>query len=50
MNPVLTNISERRSVRFFKEKPIDRAVLQKIINAGNMAPSGMNVQNWRLLS
>ena len=47
MNPVIDNIKNRRSVRLFEHKPIPKNILEKIINAGNAAPSGMNTQNWR---
>jgi nitroreductase len=50
MNPVLTNIYDRRSVRFFDPKPVPRGILQQIIDAGNAAPSGMNTQGWRFVA
>lgn len=37
-------ILERRSVRRFKQKKVPFAVLQKLINAARVAPSGANLQ------
>jgi len=48
-NPVLQAISERRSVRKYKEKKIPRNLLEKVIEAGNLAPSVDNLQPWRFV-
>lgn len=37
-------IVSRRSIRQFKRKPISREILQKLVNAGRLAPSGANLQ------
>ena len=34
----------RRSIRRFQQKPIEPAILERIVDAGRLAPSGMNVQ------
>ena len=47
MNPVLEAIKKRRSVRFFHSKPVERAKVLTIIEAGNQAPSAGNLQPWR---
>lgn len=39
-------ILSRRSVRKFKDKKIPKEVLDKILDAGRWAPSGMNTQPW----
>jgi nitroreductase len=39
----------RRSVRFYDSRPIPRETMQLLIDAGNMAPTGGNVQNWRFV-
>jgi len=49
MNEVLKAIKNRRSVRSYKPDPIPRDVLNKIIEAGNMAPTGVNRQPWRFV-
>jgi nitroreductase len=37
-------ILSRRTVRQFKRQPVDRSVLQGIVNAGRLAPSASNLQ------
>lgn len=43
----LNLITSRRSVRAFIEKPVEKEILDKILLAGRMAPSGHNQQTWR---
>ena len=45
MNNVLENIKTRRSVRRFKSDMIEKNILDKIVEAGTYAPSGMNRQS-----
>ncbi len=45
MNEVLENIKSRRSCRKFENRMIDKEILDKIIEAGTYAPSGMNKQS-----
>ena len=44
------NVSEavvtRRSVRAFLDEPVDRAVLERVLEKAQRAPSGGNVQPW----
>jgi len=47
---MLENIKERRSIRKFKSDMIDKDVLDKIIEAGTYAPSGMNRQSSIIVS
>ncbi|MEA5001773.1 MAG: nitroreductase family protein [Endomicrobiaceae bacterium] len=49
MNEAIKNIKMRRSVRFFEQKKIEKEILQEIIEAGNLAPTGMNAQPWRFV-
>ena len=46
------NVSEalasRRSVRGFRDTPIDPAVIRRIVEAAARAPSGGNVQPWHI--
>jgi nitroreductase len=49
MNPVIEAIKSRRSVRSYEDKPVPREILQQIVDAGNEAPSAMNVQPWRFV-
>jgi nitroreductase len=46
-NEVLYTIHERRAVRKYKIKPIDKAQIEQIIMAGKLAPSAMNQQLWK---
>ena len=37
----------RRSVRRFKDTPVDDKILEEIVDAALWAPSGVNLQPWR---
>lgn len=47
MNEVMQTILNRRSVRKFNNKPIEREKLEQILQAAIYAPSGMNKQTWQ---
>ena len=40
-------LTGRRSIRKFEDKSVPKAVIDKILEAGIWAPSGMNSQPWR---
>lgn len=42
-------IRERYSVRKFKETPVEKEVLHKILTAGRMAPTSSNLQPQRII-
>jgi nitroreductase len=44
---IIDKIKTRRSVRKFKADPIPDEVIEKILEAGRWAPSGLNNQPWR---
>ena len=46
LNPVLSAIMARRSVRKYQDKPVEHEKLEAIALAGINAPSGMNRQPW----
>ena len=46
MNPVLSNIMARRSIRKYLDKPVEHEKLEMVVCAGINAPSGMNRQPW----
>ncbi len=46
---ILSLIRKRRSIRKFSDKKIKRPDLNKILEAGRWAPSGLNNQPWRFL-
>ena len=42
-------IESRRSVRKFQSKPVDDAILQRILDAANSAPSAGNLQAYEIV-
>ena len=46
VNPVLSNIMARRSIRKYLDKPVEHELLEAVVLAGINAPSGMNAQPW----
>lgn len=46
---VFEAIAQRRSIRTFKDTPIPKEMLLKILEAGTQAPSGKNAQPWRFV-
>jgi nitroreductase len=45
----LTALTGRRSTRKFTDKPIPRDVLEKIVDAGRVAPTARNEQPWEFV-
>ena len=41
-------ITGRRSIRAFLPKPVPRALIERILRIAGRAPSGSNVQPWRV--
>jgi nitroreductase len=39
----------RRSIRSFKPDPVDEAVLERVLEAARIAPSGSNRQPWKFI-
>ena len=48
-NPAIECIHGRRSIRSYEDRPVPADVLDEIIAAGQMAPSGCNAQAWRFV-
>ena len=46
----LETMRQRRSVRFFSDRPVSRKVIENIIAAAGTAPSGANKQPWRFVA
>ena len=46
VNPILSNIMARRSIRKYLDKPVEHEKLEVIVKCGINAPSGMNRQPW----
>lgn len=47
-NAVIESIMARRSVRKYKDTPVSRDMLKKIVECGLNAPNGMNKQPWQV--
>ena len=50
MNEVIKNIIERRSIRKYKETPVEENLIDQILIAGSYASSGMNKQSPIILA
>lgn len=46
---VFEAIKERRSVRAYDDKPVEKEKLDKIFEAARLAPSAANYQEWRFV-
>ena len=46
--PVIDAIMARRSIRKYKDTPVDRALLEQIAVCGVNAPNAMNKQQWEV--
>jgi nitroreductase len=46
---VLPEILQRRSVRSFTSKPVDKDQVERILEAARLAPSAKNRQEWRFV-
>ena len=43
------NLSTRRTIRNFSDKPVDRKVIENCIKTAGTAPSGANMQPWHFV-
>lgn len=43
-------IFERRSIRSFHDRPVDKELLIKLVEAAIWAPSGSNIQPWHFIA
>ena len=46
---VLDIIKKRRSIRKYKENPVPEDVLNRVMEAARLAPSGKNFQPWKFI-
>lgn len=46
---IIEEIVNRRSVREYSEKPVEKEKLTNILEAGRMAPTARNQQDWRII-
>jgi len=50
MDNIINIIKSRRSVRKYLDTPIPKEIIDKLIEAGKYAPSGMNEQPWGFIA
>lgn len=50
MRSLLLALRERRSCRAFRPDPVPRSTLEAILDAARWAPSGGNLQPWRVIA
>jgi nitroreductase len=46
---LMEEILKRRSIKEFQSKPIERDKLERVLEAGRLAPSAKNRQEWRFI-
>lgn len=42
-------IKNRRSIRIFQDKPVEKHLIEQIIEAATYAPSACNIQGWKFI-
>ncbi|MCL4429693.1 MAG: nitroreductase family protein [Chloroflexi bacterium] len=47
---VFEAIQERRSIRAYENKPVPREIMEKILEAGRLAPSAKNIEPWHFIA
>ena len=47
---VFEAIQERRSIRSYQDKPVEREKMEKILEAGRLAPSAKNLEPWHFIA
>ncbi|MBW2977194.1 nitroreductase [Candidatus Woesearchaeota archaeon] len=50
MNETIKTIKSRRSVRAYKDKPIEKGKVKEILECGLRAPSARNLQTWKFIA
>lgn len=46
---LFTAIKTRRSIRRFKDKPVEEDKLKRVLEAARLAPSARNLQDWKFI-
>jgi nitroreductase len=49
MNDFINMLKDRRSVRAYASKPIDKTVLQELVDCARLAPTARNIQPWKFI-
>jgi nitroreductase len=47
---VFEAVQERKSIRTYQDKPVPREKLERILEAGRLAPSARNVEPWHFIA
>ncbi len=47
---LLSELEQRRSIRFFSDAPVDRSLIELAIRAAGTAPSGAHMQPWTFVA
>lgn len=47
---VFEAVQERHSIRNYQDKPVEREKLEKILEAGRLAPSAKNIEPWHFIA
>lgn len=46
---IMQEITDRRSIRAYIPKPVEKEKIQRILDAARLAPTAKNLQDWKLL-
>jgi nitroreductase len=46
---VIDAINARRSIRAYQDRPLEEEKLLKVLEAGRLAPSAKNIQDWKFI-
>jgi len=46
---VIDAINTRRSIRAYQDRPVEEEKLLKVLEAGRLAPSAKNMQDWKFI-
>ena len=47
-NPAFDAITSRQSIRAFTDQPVDTGQIEELLRVARWAPSGSNIQPWKL--
>lgn len=47
--PIISAITQRQSIRAYQDKPIAEEILERILEAGRLAPSARNLHNHKFI-
>ena len=49
MNNIIENLKNRRTIRTYADRAVERAVMEEIVDCGRLAPTAMNDQPWEFV-